>query len=209
MAALRGGVGPAVAAGVSSVVILNVFFTEPRYTFLVRAEQDVVTLGFFLLVALITGQLAARAKRQVDVIRAGGARMVSLTDFSRRLAGAVGQDDVASVLVDCPRSTLGLDAIVLFPDYASALAVAAGDTAGDLTDAERDAATWAFERREPTGWGTSNAANAAWFFVSIKGTTTALLQLGDALAPDDKRELLENILEETERSIATCRTCST
>jgi two-component system sensor histidine kinase KdpD len=35
--------------------------------------------------------------------------------------------------------------------------------------------------------------------VSIKGTTTALLQLGDALAASEKRELLENVVEETER----------
>ena len=283
IAAVRAGVGPALLASGLSYVAFNFLFTEPRYTFFVRTEQDVLTLTFFLLVALVTGQLAARVRRQIDTIRANNRRITSLEEFSRRLTGIVGRDDLARVLVDYVRSTVSLDAIVLFKDYTSTLAVAAGEASG-LTDGEQAAAEWALARREPAGRGTGTLPNSAWFFipiggrevigdrevlgvlgvkpvdgrraigheqqrllfamrdqagtalervqlatamehtrllteterlrsallssvshdlrtplVSIKGATTALLQLDNTLPANDKRELLENVVEETDR----------
>jgi len=284
IAAVRAGVGPALLASGLSFVAFNFLFTEPRYTFFVRAEQDVLTLTFFLLVALVTGQLAARVRRQIDTIRANNRRITSLEEFSRRLTGLVGRDDLARVLVDYVRSTVYLDAIVLFKDYTSRLAVAADEAKSGLTDGEQAAAEWAFARREPAGRGTGTLPNSAWFFipiggrevigdravlgvlgvkpvdgrraigheqqrllfamrdqagtalervqlatamehtrllteterlrsallssvshdlrtplVSIKGATTALLQLDGTLPANDKRELLENVVEETDR----------
>jgi two-component system sensor histidine kinase KdpD len=284
IAAVRAGVGPALLASGLSFVTFNFLFTEPRYTFFVRAEQDVLTLTFFLLVALVTGQLAARVRRQIDTIRAKNRHITSLEEFSRRLTGIVGRDDLSRVLVNYVRSTVSLDAIVLFRDYTSKLVVPAGEMKSSLTDGEQAAAQWAFDRREPAGRGTGTLPNSAWFFipiggseviggrealgvlgvkpgdghraidheqrrllfamrdqagtalarvqlatamehtrllteterlrsallssvshdlrtplVSIKGATTALLQLDNTLAANDKRELLENVLEETDR----------
>lgn len=282
--AVRAGVGPALLASGLSFVTFNFLFTEPRFTFIVRAEQDVLTLTFFLLVALVTGQLGARVRRQIETIRANNRRITSLEEFSRRLTGIVGRDDLARVLIDYVRSTAALDAIVLFKDYSSKLTVAAGDTKGTLSDGEQAAAEWAYGRREPAGRGTGTLPNSAWYFipigggeavggrevlgvlgvkptdrhraisheqqrllfamrdqagtalarvqlatamehtrllteterlrsallssvshdlrtplVSIKGATTALLQLDNSLAENDKRDLLENVLEETDR----------
>ena len=278
IAAVRAGVGPALLASGSSFVIFNFLFTAPRYTFVVSAEQDVLTLSFFLLVALVTGQLAARVRQQIETIRASNKRIASLEEFSRRLTGIVGRDDFSRVLIEYLRSTLSLDAIVLFRDYAAKLAVAAGDTSGGLTDAEQAAAEWAYNHRKPAGRGTGTFRNSAWLFVplmgrealgvlgvrttdgrrtigpeqqrlllamrdqagtalermqlatamertrllteteklraallssvshdlrtplvSIKGATTALLQLDGTLAATAKRELLENVVEETDR----------
>lgn len=278
VAAVRAGVGPALLASVSSFVVFNFLFTEPHYTIFVRAEQDILTLTFFFLVALVTGQLAARVRRQIATIRANNRRIASLAEFSRRLTGIVGRDDFTRVLIGSLRSTLSLDTIVLFRHCTSKLTVAAGDTSGGLSDEEQTAAERAYSRCEPTGRGTNTLPNSAWLFlplsgrevlgvlgvrstdgrstlypeqqrllfamrdqagtalervqlasaiehsrlvsetdrlrvalllsvshdlrtplVSIKGATTALLQLDDSLASEDKRELLHNVVEETDR----------
>jgi two-component system sensor histidine kinase KdpD len=278
IAAVRTGLGPALFASALSFVVFNFFFTEPRHTFVVSSQADILTLSFFLLVAVVTGHLGARVRRQIETIRANNKRVASLGEFSRRMAGIVGRDDFSRVLIDYLRSTVALDAIVLFHDYASKLVVAAGDTRGGLADADQTAAEWAYDRHEAAGRGTGTLPNSSWLFipllgrkilgvlgvrttdgrrtvgpeqerllfamrdqagtalervqlatamehtrlltetdklraallssvshdlrtplVSIKGATTALLQLDATLAAADKRELLENILEETDR----------
>ncbi len=278
--AVRGGVGPALAASATSFLLFNFLLTEPRYTLFVHNEDDVLTLGFFMLVALVTGQLAARVHGQIETIRANSKRMALLEDFSRRLTGIVGQNDFAWVLAEYLRSTLGLEAIVLLPEYESKLAVVGGDPGREgLTEAEQTAARWAYEHHEAAGRGTGTLPNVVWLFVpllgrgeslgvlgvrvadgrrnidpererlllamrdqagtaleklrlateiqrsrlltetdklraallasvshdlrtplvSIKGATTALLELDATLAPADKRELLDNVVEETDR----------
>ena len=144
ISAARAGVGPALVASGLSFLFFNFFLTEPRYTFYVKDERDVLTLTFFLLVALVTGQLAARVRRQMETIRANSRRIASLEDFSRRLTGIVGRDDLAWVLTEYLRTTLAVDAIVLLRDYAARLAVVAGDVGRDgLSDTETAAAQWA------------------------------------------------------------------
>jgi two-component system, OmpR family, sensor histidine kinase KdpD len=276
--AARGGVGPALFTSVLSFVVFNFLLTEPRYTLLVSGAQDSLTLVFFLVVALVTGQLAARARSQIDTIRANSARTASLEHFSRRLTGIVSREDFARVLLEYLGSILNLDAIVLLPNAKSRLVAVNGGANADITDAEREAAERAFSGREPTGRGTATLPTSAWLFVplfgrealgvigvrdfdgqstldterrqllfamrdqastaldrvqlaaamergrlytetdklraallssvshdlrtplvSIKGATTALLDLDASLAVADKRELLENVLEETER----------
>ncbi|MGA8203641.1 MAG: DUF4118 domain-containing protein, partial [Woeseiaceae bacterium] len=278
IAAVRSGVGPALFASVLSFLVFNFFLTEPRYTFSVSAEHDALTLTFFLAVALVTGQLAARVHRQIATIRANSQRVDSIGDFSRRLTGIVTREGCARVLTEYLRSTLALEAVVLFRDYASKLAVASGDARGGLTDTEKAAAEWAYSHREPAGRGTGTLPASAWLFVplfgqevlgvlgvraldgrrtldaeqkrllfamrdqastalervklaatientrlfteteklraallssvshdlrtplvSIKGATTALLELDATLGASDKRELLENVVQETDR----------
>lgn len=58
------GRGPAVASSAAAFVTLNWFFTEPRQTLLVGDPGDWIVLLVFLLVAFVTGQLAAVARER-------------------------------------------------------------------------------------------------------------------------------------------------
>jgi two-component system, OmpR family, sensor histidine kinase KdpD len=60
-AAAIGGAIAGVVASVVSFVLLNYFFTAPRYTFRVANADDVVSLIVFLVVAVIVGALVSRA----------------------------------------------------------------------------------------------------------------------------------------------------
>ncbi|MEZ5934720.1 MAG: DUF4118 domain-containing protein [Alphaproteobacteria bacterium] len=84
----------------------NFVFTSPYSTFTVAGKQDVLTILFFLLVAVIVGNLAARLKVQVEAMRQVTRRTANLHDFSRRIAGAAALDDVLWAVVHHVAATL-------------------------------------------------------------------------------------------------------
>lgn len=67
--ASRRGLGPAMAAAVLGFFAYNFLFTEPRYTFRVTRQGELLTLGLFLAASLVTGNLAARLRTRVDAQR--------------------------------------------------------------------------------------------------------------------------------------------
>ena len=76
--AIGAGRGPAIAAALGSFLAFNFLFTEPRFTFLISDPDDVVAVLTFLLVAIVTSQLAAalRERAQQASEREGEARLL-------------------------------------------------------------------------------------------------------------------------------------
>ncbi|TMV41037.1 DUF4118 domain-containing protein, partial [Thioclava sp. BHET1] len=58
--------GAAIAASALSFLSYNFFFTEPRLSFSVVQEGDIVPLGLFLVASIITGNLAARLRARIE-----------------------------------------------------------------------------------------------------------------------------------------------
>lgn len=94
----RTGLGPSLLASVLSFLTLNFFFTQPYYTFAVADESDVAALVVFLLVAAITGNLAARMRSEIDARRASLQRITGLYEFSRRMSSTTGDGEVLEAL---------------------------------------------------------------------------------------------------------------
>lgn len=94
----RTGLGPSLLASVLSFLAINFFFTEPFYTFKVADDREVSTLLFFLLIATITGNLAARMHREMAQHRASLLRTSNLYEFSRRLLSAGTSEEVLNAL---------------------------------------------------------------------------------------------------------------
>jgi len=94
LVAARYGLGLALYAAVLSFLIFNFFFTPPFLTFAVTEEGDVATLVFFLVIASLTGHLAARMRDEIASRKAALERISLLEGFSRQLAGAASVADV-------------------------------------------------------------------------------------------------------------------
>src|SRR5437660_7577451 len=62
--AITFGRGPAVVASVAAFLTFDWFFVEPYHTFTVADPEEWISLLFFLLVAILTGQLAADQRRR-------------------------------------------------------------------------------------------------------------------------------------------------
>lgn len=113
LTATKTGLGPAIYSAVLCFLAYNFFFTSPYYTFAVDSESDVTTLGFFLVMAMLSGSLGSRLRIYVEETRSAMERMSDVAAFSRRMGGAVDAQDVIKDLVDYLNLRLGLAAVAV------------------------------------------------------------------------------------------------
>jgi two-component system sensor histidine kinase KdpD len=66
LVAVRSSLGPALACAALSFLTYDFLFIPPNFSFSIQREEDVLTLLFFLLMAALTGNLAARQRRQLQ-----------------------------------------------------------------------------------------------------------------------------------------------
>ncbi len=159
--ASRRGLGPALAAAVLGFLAYNFLFTDPRYTFHVSRQGELLTLGLFLVASLITGNLAARLRARIDAQAAIADRTNKLYDFSRRVAAAATADDVVWASVSHVATTLRCEAVLLMPRGAE-LRVVGGFPPEDRLDVrDQSAAQFAWEKGEARGPWIGHAADGA------------------------------------------------
>ena len=186
LSATIAGRASALLAAVLSFVAYNFFFIEPTGELTVAQPQEVLSLVIFIAVALAAGQLAARLREQADLARQQARQSQALLDFSRKLSGAHGQDSVLDAVASHLQTSLGRPAVVLLPDEAGDLGVAAAwppDQALDMT--EMTAARWAFEKKEPAGFLTGTLPQVRYLFRPIVSAQRLLGVAGLAMGPRD------------------------
>jgi two-component system sensor histidine kinase KdpD len=113
------GLWPSILATVLSFLSINFFFTAPRYTLTVEEEGDVASIVFFLAMAALTANLAARMRNEAAESRAALGRVSALLDFSGKMSSAVSVDDVIKALTAAIARALGRDAVVRLDDETS------------------------------------------------------------------------------------------
>jgi K+-sensing histidine kinase KdpD len=98
VAATQWGIAPAIIAAVAGAAAADFFFFPPLYTFWIRDPQNVVDLILFLVVAVVTGDLAARLKTEAMSLRRREKQIRELHAFSQRLATCLtGRDLIFAV----------------------------------------------------------------------------------------------------------------
>ena len=169
LVAIRFGLWPSVYTSFLSFVAYNFFFTEPYHTFIVESRGDVLTVVFFLVVAVIVGNLAARLKAQVEAMRLTARRTANLYDFSRRIAGAASLNDVLWAAVHHVASTLQCHSLVLLPQDGEGLEIASGYPPEDqMSPTAWGAAQWAWQHDQAAGWGSGTLPASEWLFLPLR-----------------------------------------
>ncbi len=88
------GLGPAIVASVAAFFIFNWFFTQPLHTLTINDPAEWIALLLFLIIAVITGQLAASQRQRTDeaeqhereaIVLYDVVRLMSEPDFDRAL----------------------------------------------------------------------------------------------------------------------------
>jgi two-component system sensor histidine kinase KdpD len=200
--ASRRGLGPAMATAVLGFFAYNYLFTEPRYTFRVSRQGELLTLGLFLVASLITGNLAARLRARIDAQASIADRTNKLYDFSRRVAAAATADDVIWASVSHVATTLRCEAVLLRPRPTGELQVVGGFPPEDRLDIrDQSAAQFAWDKGEPSGHGSDTLPTARWFFLPLVAAERRLGVLGIAYADDrlfarTDRRLLDALVDQ-------------
>lgn len=99
-AAIRLGVVPAIVVAIGGVGASAFFFYPPIFDFRVHNPEQLLDLPLFIIVAMVTSQLAARAHAHARVARLRESEMRALYAFSKRLAVATDPAHIYSAIED-------------------------------------------------------------------------------------------------------------
>jgi two-component system sensor histidine kinase KdpD len=154
--AFRYGVWPSVYASLLSFFVYNFFFTPPYYTLSVGEKGDIATLVFFLVVASIAGNLAARMREASQKRETALKRLAGLQSFTRSAAAAASRADVLRALTRHLASHFGVRSIAVLEASAAApaMTVTSDGTAADAGGAGK---------RKQSRWPLANSRGNAGF----------------------------------------------
>lgn len=176
LVAVRSSLGPALACAALSFLAYDFLFIPPNFSLTIQREEDVLTLVFFLLMAALTGNLAARQRRQLQALRDTQQETAELLDLSRKLTAATDRQAVISAAVQHLNSEGDLQLCLLKRDAQHGWHV---ETAEPLTftEAERAAADWSWQHDQPAGAGTATLPSGRWWWwpLSSEGGPLGLL----------------------------------
>jgi two-component system sensor histidine kinase KdpD len=194
--AVTWGLLPSICASVLSVLVYNFFFIPPLYTFTVASPRDMLNLIVFLIVAVLTSKLAARVHDQAEAAKHRAARTTALYALSRQIAGAAELADVLRIIVNHVAQILSAKVVLLLPEAGQLALLARHPAEIALTEAERAAATWAWQHQQPAGRGADTLPGTEWFYLPLgtaHGTVGVLglqfEQPGAVISPDQRRLL--------------------
>ncbi|TFH85205.1 DUF4118 domain-containing protein [Billgrantia azerbaijanica] len=181
------GTRAAMLSAVLGFLAFNFFFTEPRLSLAIGQRGQVLTVLFFLLVAVVVGQLAGSGRRRLLALRTSREQTHRLLSYSRALSAATDRDQVRDIGVSTLEQWLGVPVVFLDHESSEAgLAVRAarpGDVAldGDALAAAR----WCWHHRQPSGLGSEVQTTLRWRFLPLVEQSRVLGVVGLELAVRD------------------------
>jgi K+-sensing histidine kinase KdpD len=107
IAAVSWGMLPAIVAALAGVAAADFFFYPPFFSFVLEDPQNVADLVVFLIVALVTGDLAARLKRETLSLRRREREITGLYAFSKQLVACFTVSDLIRATEEYLTETLG------------------------------------------------------------------------------------------------------
>jgi K+-sensing histidine kinase KdpD len=116
VAATQWGLGLGIVAAVAGAAAADFFFYPPLYTFWIRDPQNVVDLVLFLLIAVVTSNLAARLKNEAVALQRRDKEITELHAFSQGLATCLTSRDLIFAVQDYLSNTLRYQAVLIATD---------------------------------------------------------------------------------------------
>jgi K+-sensing histidine kinase KdpD len=112
-AATRWGIWPAFVASIAGMAAADFFFFPPIYSLRVEDPQEAVDLLLFLIVSLVSSNLASRLRRETEMLRQREGEIQRLYEFSQRLAACFTVSDLISAIQHYLSRTIGQQATFL------------------------------------------------------------------------------------------------
>ncbi|WP_459205332.1 DUF4118 domain-containing protein [Pseudomonas sp. MLB6B] len=176
LVAVRSSLGPALTCAVLSFLSYDFLFIAPSFSLSIQREEDVLTLLFFLLMAALTGNLAARQRRQLQVLRQTQDETRQLLELSQRLARATDREAVFAAAGQHLADATGLQVCLVRRDAEAGLG-ATGPEPQTFAVNERAAAEWAWQHGQAAGAGTDTLPEGRWWWWPLRDDEQSLALL--------------------------------
>src|ERR1700744_3845561 len=200
--AVRFGLLPSLLASVAASLCYNFFFLPPVYTFTITDPTNVAAFFFFMLIAILVSNVAARVRTQAMTANSRIRTTESLYAFSRKLAGTATLDDVLWATAYQIALMLRVRVVLLLPED-HVLTVKAGYPPEDqLDEADLAAANWAWGNDRIAGRGADTLPGAKRLFLPMRTGRGPIGVIGiddDRTGPlltPDQRRLLDALVDQ-------------
>lgn len=152
-AAVYFGTGPSLCAAIVAVIEYDFFLLAPLFTFTINQAQDILALIIFLIVAVLTGQLAAGTRSRAEAARQQATQSSMLYELGQALMSA---HDVSDILHAMTRQIVNVFEVercaIFVPGDRASLTLAAETFRGRPRDrASVATATWVFQHGTEVG----------------------------------------------------------
>ena len=148
------GRGPSLVAASLAVAAFDFCFVPPRFTFAVHDVRHLFTFAVMFGAGLAISTLTLRLRNQERDAIARERNTAALLAFTRDIAGASTQSDVAAVTVRHLEDAFPVAASVLVPDEIDPALLTAAAGLMPLAHQEQAVARWAFDHGAAAGLGT-------------------------------------------------------
>jgi len=205
--AVRFGLWPSLLASVVASLSYNFFFLPPVYTLTITDPTNVAAFFFFMLIAILVSNVAARVRMQA-VSAFGRVRTTeSLYAFSRKLAGTAALDDVLWASAYQIALMLRVRVVLLLPEQGVITVKAGYPPEDELDKADLAAANWAWSNDRPAGRGSETLPGAKRLFLPMRTGRGPIGVIGiddDRTGPlltPDQRRLLDALVDQSALAI--------
>jgi two-component system sensor histidine kinase KdpD len=200
--AVRYGLWPSLLASIFASLCYNFFFLPPIYTFTIADPTNIAAFFFFMLIAVLVSNVAARVRVQADSAVLRIRTTEQLYAFSRKLAGTATLDDVLWTTAYQAALMLKVRVVLLLPQDGVLTVMAGYPPEDQLDQADLAAASWAWSNDRAAGRGSDTLPGAKRLFQPMR-TGRGLIgvigidddRTGPLLTPDQRR-LLDALVDQ-------------
>jgi two-component system, OmpR family, sensor histidine kinase KdpD len=201
--ATRFGRWPSLMAAGLSVVSLDFFFVEPRYSFNVGNARHFGTFLVMLIVAFVIGNLTERLRSQMRLARTRERRLRALFRLSGELTRTFGLEPMTAAAIRILSENFRGTVTILLPGLGGRLVPHQDAKSAPLAADEMGVAQWVFDHHEAAGLGTDTLPGARALYLPLKGSHGLIGVMGIqpqgsiADMEPDQRHLLEAYANQT------------
>lgn len=164
------GTGPILVSATLSAIIWDFFFIPPAYTLHVDKPVDMLMLIMFFIIALLSGVLTSRIKRQERKIRVREERTNALYQLTRELSTATGIEEVITIAKNDIKKYFNLNSRIILKNDSDKLDYGNLKSSNfNFTRIDMSVAEWTFQHSAKAGKHTDTLPSGKYTFYPLKG----------------------------------------
>jgi two-component system sensor histidine kinase KdpD len=164
------GTGPILISATLSALIWDFFFIPPPYTLHVDKPVDMLMLIMFFIIALLSGVLTSRIKRQEMKIRIREERTDALYQLTKVLSTATGVEEVITIAKNDIKKYFNLSCRIILKNDDNELDYTNPKNSDfNLSRNDMSVAAWTFQHSSKAGKFTDTLPSSSYTFYPLKG----------------------------------------
>lgn len=163
-------VGPILLASTLSALVWNFFFIPPYHTFHIDKTEDILTFGLFFIIAIVSGVLITKVRRQEKIARERETRTDALFQLTKELSKLSGIEEVLRVATTEIQKYFALKSYFILQDGNQSLIIEDRSNQKESPmPVDYTVAQWVFSHSLEAGEFTNNTLSADQTYYPLLG----------------------------------------